>query len=147
MHVAEITQRIEHLRNAGARLNLAADALEAGLGAEQERTLDCAMEEIYLTYHVRSVAIFAKSRIAHVVAARHMLIYILRQMTPMSYEQIGVLFNRDHSSICHADHGIGDRVEMEPKFAASTALMLDAVQPASPGVSERYCRCRNQSRN
>ena len=53
-------------------------------------------------YHVTREKLFSPSRTAHVSHARQAMQYALRQLTEMSFPEIGRHFNRDHSSVFHA---------------------------------------------
>ncbi len=65
------------------------------------------------------------SRRQTVVSARGLAIYLARELTSLSLEQIGRFFGgRDHSTVLHAVRTITERLEKEPDLAHTTALLL-----------------------
>lgn len=60
-------------------------------------------------------------RIAH---ARHAICYLARLLSKMSYEEIGILLGRDHSTIIYAVDQITEQVRLKVK---STTLVIDTL--------------------
>jgi chromosomal replication initiation ATPase DnaA len=50
---------------------------------------------------IAAADIYGKSRMADIVRARQMVMYIARHNTKMSMQQIGKALNRDHSTVSH----------------------------------------------
>ena len=50
----------------------------------------------------------SKDRAYDIVAARHIMMYLMRKQDSMTLKAIGKVFNRDHSSIIHAVTRIQD---------------------------------------
>lgn len=58
-------------------------------------------------YHVKQVALKGKSRVKHLVTARHIAMYLLKKELSMPLTEIGRWFSgRDHTSILHATRKI-----------------------------------------
>lgn len=51
------------------------------------------------TYNVPVEEIKGKKRNANIAAARHMCVFLIRELTPLSLQDIGDLFDRDHTTI------------------------------------------------
>lgn len=58
-------------------------------------------------YHVKQIALKGKSRVKHLVTARHIAMYLLKKELSMPLTEIGRWFSgRDHTSILHATRKI-----------------------------------------
>ena len=65
-------------------------------------TINRIVEEVSRTTGVSVEDIYSKKRTANISNARKMCIYIIREITAMSYEAIGKEFNNmDHSSVLY----------------------------------------------
>ena len=60
--------------------------------------------------------VISKDRHKRLVEARHICIYFIRQLTPLSLKETGELFGVDHSSAIHAIQSVKDRCDTEPMF-------------------------------
>ena len=82
------------------------------------------------------------SRRQTVVGARGLAIYLARELTSLSLEQIGKFFGgRDHSTVLHAARTIAERLENEPDLANTTVLLRRRL-----GVVENLSTDRTSSR-
>ena len=61
-----------------------------------------------------------KSRMAEIVEARHLAVWLARNVSHESLAGIGRLVARDHGSVLHAIHAIEDRRATEPDFLKLT---------------------------
>lgn len=62
------------------------------------------------------------------VHARHIAIYLARELTPKSLPEIGRLFgDRDHSTIIHAINRVKRLRESDPKLAADVATLRERL--------------------
>ena len=55
------------------------------------------------------------SRRADVVAARHIAMYVARQLTDASYPQIGASFGRGHTTFIHACSRVRARINIDDR--------------------------------
>lgn len=53
-------------------------------------------------YKVTEDELKSKSRKSKFLEPRHVIMYLIRKLTRLSYELIGAIFNRDHSSVMHS---------------------------------------------
>lgn len=65
-------------------------------------TIDKIIDEVARTYNVMPADIRGKKRSAGVSAARQMAMYIIREITGLSMENIGSEFQRDHSTVVYS---------------------------------------------
>jgi chromosomal replication initiator protein len=57
-------------------------------------------------FDVTQTQLFGKHRPAEVVAARHAAMYLIRKKCHFSYDNIGKMFNRDHTTAIHAENRV-----------------------------------------
>lgn len=62
-------------------------------------------------------AMQSRSRNAHIVKARHVGIYLARELCEISTATLGQILQRDHGSMIHATAAVKDRIEIDPQFA------------------------------
>ncbi len=55
--------------------------------------------------------LLSAKRTPAVARARHLAMYLARELTPLSLSQIARDFDRDHSTVIHAIRSVGDRNE------------------------------------
>lgn len=60
--------------------------------------------------------ILSTSRRKDFVMPRHVAMYLLRKVYNYSYPQIAMVFNRDHTSVMHAEKRISEYASKDPKF-------------------------------
>lgn len=69
--------------------------------------------------HVTVAQVLSTSRDLSVARARHLIAYLLRADSGMSYPQIGTVLGRDHTTVIHAVR----HVETTPKLMTLAALV------------------------
>ncbi len=79
------------------------------------------------------------SRRPHVVQARHIAMYLCRELTSLSLPQIGAAFGgRDHSTVLHALRRVGDALDHDPVLRRSVDdLLANLHTPAPATVADR----------
>lgn len=65
-------------------------------------TVDKIFASIYQKYNVKKEDLISNKRTKEIAFARHVCIYLIRDVTEMSLPNIGKLFNRDHSTIMNS---------------------------------------------
>lgn len=79
-------------------------------------TVERIINEVASTYGVSEADIRSVKRQANIAKARHIAIYIVREITQMSYEEIGREFSdRDHSTITYSLKQAGQILKEDPK--------------------------------
>ena len=59
-----------------------------------------------------------------------MAIYLLRELTEMSFANIGKVFNRDHSTVVASVNKVKDRMKEDSSFEAQIDEMIKDVRAA-----------------
>lgn len=62
-------------------------------------TVEKIYSAIYKKYNIKKEDILGQKRNKEIAEARHIAIYLIREITEMSYENIGKLFSKDHSTV------------------------------------------------
>ena len=70
----------------------------------------------------------AKQRTANVVNARHICIYMIRQLTDVSFSTLGEIFGRDHSTIMAAFRKVEATMRTDPEFSALINGMMEEIK-------------------
>ena len=74
--------------------------------------------EVSKTYKVTAKQLMGKTRKMEVVNARHISMFLCREMTSSSLLSIGKFFgNRDHSTVIHACKMIEEKIAADNSFA------------------------------
>ena len=74
--------------------------------------------EVSKTYKVTAKQLMGKTRKMEVVNARHISMFLCREMTSGSLLSIGKFFgNRDHSTVIHACKMIEEKIAADNSFA------------------------------
>lgn len=64
--------------------------------------------------------------------ARHVAAYLIREMTPLSFPEIGAILGRDHSSIIHAKANITKRMAGNEEFARTIIKLREQIEKQLP---------------
>lgn len=84
-------------------------------------------------YKIPVDEILGTSRKAPIVTARHVSIYLLRELTGDSWKHIGAQFgDRDHTSMMHGYQKIAEQMQKEKDLRNAVQGLKDAVRPAKP---------------
>ncbi len=70
-------------------------------------------------YRVEYGRLIGKRRTNHLAMARHVAMYLGRELTRGSFPEIGAFFSRDHATVIHAVRRIGAMRAASPVFAAA----------------------------
>ena len=76
--------------------------------------------------------LIGSKRSREIAQARHMTIYLIRDITEMSYPNIGKIFNRDHTTILSSC----EIIENKLKHDAMTVLDVSEMKKEVTGYSE-----------
>ena len=96
-------------------LTLAEEAL--GVSPTTPIRIPTILEAVAGRFDVRVSDLQGKKRSKSITHPRHVSMYLARQLTPKSLEDIGGYFGgRDHSTVLHANRTIGKLAESDPTF-------------------------------
>jgi chromosomal replication initiator protein len=67
-------------------------------------------------YGIDKKTLIGKSRTKDVAFTRHVAIYLIREMTDMSYPSVGKIFDRNHSTVISSCETIEKKISSDPMF-------------------------------
>lgn len=78
-------------------------------------TVDKVIDAVASHYCVSADDIKSKKRTSNIASARHVAIYLIRNMTTMSLPAIGRVFSRDHSTIMNSLDTVESKIKSNPE--------------------------------
>ena len=81
-------------------------------------------------YGIPTEDIIGKRKTDAIATARQVAIYLLRELTEMSFANIGKVFNRDHSTVVASVNKVKDRMKEDSSFEAQIDEMIKDVRAA-----------------
>ena len=99
-------------------MELAKDCLADLLGDAEPLsvTIDKIFAAVFKKYGISREDIVGKKRTKEIARARHIAIYLVREITEMSYPNIGKLFGRDHATVMSSLEVVKKRIAGDPLF-------------------------------
>ena len=79
-------------------------------------TVDKIFAAVYKRYGISKEDIVGPKRNKEIAMARHISIFLIRQITEMSLPNIGKIFDREHATVMSSIKVIDDRMNREPSF-------------------------------
>ena len=130
------------IKKLGARVFLSGEKIDMDLargcisellgGAEPTSvTVEKIFSSMFQKYGVKKEDLISTKRTKEIALARHITIYVIREVTEMSLPNIGKIFNRDHSTI------ISSIETIERKLITDAALDFDIkelIKEVSPNI-------------
>ena len=90
-------------------------------------TVDKIFAVVYKKYGISREEIAGKSREKEIVAARHVVHYLIRRVTEMSYPNISKLTNRNHATIMSSMEAINKKLVSSPGFAIEIKNLIKDI--------------------
>lgn len=91
------------------------------------------LERVAERFNVKVSDLQGKKRAKTFTLPRHVSMYLARQMTAHSLEQIGAYFGgRDHTTVIHASRAVSEMVENDPEFRVLVEETASEVKNALP---------------
>jgi len=111
-------------------LTVAREALDANNpGGKQEVSISQILEAVTRRYNVRLADLQGKRRPRSIAFPRQISMYLARQLTPLSLEEIGGYFGgRDHTTVLHATRTIDAQRIHDAELAAALRQMTTALR-------------------
>ncbi|MGF1578264.1 MAG: helix-turn-helix domain-containing protein [Gemmataceae bacterium] len=91
-------------------------------------TVERIAEKVGKYFRVDTKEIVSKVRFRHVVVPRQVSMYLARKLTPLSLQQIGAFFGRDHSTVSHACHKIEQALETDTVLSGAVDQLQATLQ-------------------
>jgi chromosomal replication initiator protein len=111
-------------------LSLAEEALGSQTDTTQrEVTIDDILHAVTGRYSVRLIDLQSKKRTRSIALPRQICMYLARNLTRHSLEEIGGYFGgRDHTTVMHANKTIDALKEKDPQFQATLEKLTDDIK-------------------
>src|SRR5262249_35261596 len=81
------------------------------------------LERVAAEYGIEAADILREDRSPVVRIARHVAMYLARELTPLSYLHLGRIFQRDHATVIHGRGRIAALLPRDPDLAAVVARL------------------------
>ena len=91
-------------------------------------TVDKIFAAVYRKYNIKKEDIVSSKRTKDIANARHIAIYVIRQVTEMSLPNIGKILSRDHSTVISSIETIEKRMAQNPAFRAEMEEMVKEIK-------------------
>ena len=92
---------------------------------------DVIIEEVGKFYNISPFDIKGLARTKDIVLARQVAMFVVRKMTNLSLQEIGAVFNRDHTTVMHSL----ERIETESKKSPE---MAEIIKDINANINARY---------
>lgn len=79
-------------------------------------TVDKVFSAVFNKYNISKEELLGSKRNKDIAHARHIAIYLIREITEMSFPNLGKLFNRDHTTVMNSCELIAAKVAKDPLF-------------------------------
>lgn len=121
---------IKYLSGREITMEVAQNCLNELLGGEEpvNVTVDKIFSAIEKKYGVKKADLSGKSRVKEIANARHLAIYLIRNITEMSYPNIAKIFNRDHSTVISSEETIIKKMNSDASFASVVAEIKKEIK-------------------
>ncbi len=78
-------------------------------------------------YEIKEEDIFKKTRTKHLVEIRQCLIYLLREISQLSYTSIGQLLKKDHTTIIYAYEKVAKKLKNNSEFSQGIEILKSKI--------------------
>ena len=111
-------------------LEMAKDCISDLLGDAEPLsvTIDKIFAAVYKKYNIAKEEVVGKKRNKEIAIARHVAIYLIREITEMSFPNIGKIFDRNHSTILSSIDIVKRRIVSDAIFHADIENMKKDIQ-------------------
>ncbi len=110
-------------QNQPVTLSFAQRVLSIHMGEPKVISTDDIIRKVSDFYNVRPIDLKSSSRKASLTLPRHVAMYLVRELTELSFPEIGQRFGRNHATVIHACDNVRKRRQSDPHFeAVVTAL-------------------------
>ena len=134
MTPTELLTEVRTLQAAVDRLVLAVAAHQPApltpLRPTAERAAKACIRLVALRLRVPEVEIRGRSRESRIQLARHLAVFLTRELSGDTLEAVGRVFHRDHGTIAHSIETLRSRCETERDTAEIVAALLQQLREA-----------------
>ena len=121
---------IGKLQNRKLTLELATEALKDYISPEKKKTvtLPFILDVVAEHYSITADQIKSKNKSRNIAYPRQIAMYLCREFTTLSFEEIGEgIGNRDHSTVHYAYSKIQEDMDNDPSVASSIAILKKKI--------------------
>lgn len=93
-----------------------------------EITVDKIFTAVFKKYNIKKDDIVGKLRTKDIANARHITVYLIRNITEMSHPSIGKIIARDHSTVISSLDTVEKRMRQDPIFRAEMEEMVKEIK-------------------
>lgn len=112
-------------------IDVARDCISELLGGAEpvNVTVDKIFAAVYRKYGISKEDLTGKKRTKEIASARHITIFLIRELTEMSYPNIGKMFDRDHATVIASYNTIYHKIYTDSDFSFEmTELKKDVTE-------------------
>jgi len=91
-------------------------------------TVDKIFTAVYKKYNIKREEIVGNSRTKDIAAARHITVYLIKQITEMSLPNIGKIINRDHTTVISSIEVMEKKMAQNPIFRTEMEEMIKEIK-------------------
>ena len=91
-------------------------------------TVDKIFAAVYKKYDIKKEDIVSSKRTKEIANARHITVYVIRQITDMSLPNIGKIIERDHSTVLSSLDAVEKRMAQNPVFRTEIEEMIKEIK-------------------
>lgn len=91
-------------------------------------TVDKIFAAVYKKYNIKREEIVSSKRTKEIANARHITVYIIRQVTDMSLPNIGKIIERDHSTVISSLDSVEKKMAQNPVFRTELEEMVKEIK-------------------
>ena len=91
-------------------------------------TVDKIFAAVYKKYNIKKEEIVSSKRTKEIANARHITVYVIRQITDMSLPNIGKIIERDHTTVLSSLDTIEKRMVQNPVFRTELEEMIKEIK-------------------
>ena len=128
------------IKKLGARVFLTGEQIDMDLargcisellgGAEPTSvTVDKIFSSVFQKYGVSKEDLISAKRSKDIALARHITIFLIREVTEMSLPNIGKIFNRDHTTVINSIENIERRINTDSMLNFELKEIIKEVSP------------------
>ena len=121
---------IAFVEGRGITMDIAASCLQELTGGvvPTQVIIDKVFTCIQRKYGIDKKTLIGKSRTKDVAFTRHIAIYLIREMTDMSYPSVGKIFDRNHSTVISSCEIIEKKLSSDPLFLINISDLKKDVE-------------------
>ena len=118
------------LQNRKITMELAEEALKDYISPEMKKTvtLPFILEVVAEQYGITSDQLLSKNKSRNIAYPRQIAMYLCREFTTLSFDEIGkAIGNRDHSTVHYAYGKVQEDIENDPNIASAIEVLKKKI--------------------